>query len=68
MSVGGVRLAGVPEAPMRTSRNGLVVVGDGWFVVNARESRWKDEGPLGAYCTFARRRRKRSSFSPANAR
>jgi quercetin dioxygenase-like cupin family protein len=42
---------------MRTSRNGLVVDGDGWFVVNARESRWRDEGPLGAYCTFEGRKR-----------
>jgi quercetin dioxygenase-like cupin family protein len=39
------------------SKNGLVVDGEGWFVVNARESRWKDEGPLGAYCTFEGKRR-----------
>jgi quercetin dioxygenase-like cupin family protein len=45
------------EAPVRTSRNGLVVDGDGWFVVNARDSRWKDEGPLGSYCTFEGKRR-----------
>ena len=32
---------------MRMSKNGLVVDGDGWFVVNARAARWKDEGPLG---------------------
>jgi quercetin dioxygenase-like cupin family protein len=42
---------------MRMSRNGLVVDSDGWFVVNARESRWKDEGPLGAYCTFEGKKR-----------
>jgi uncharacterized cupin superfamily protein len=42
---------------MRTSRNGLVVDGDGWFVVNVRESRWRDEGPLGAYCTFEGKKR-----------
>ena len=42
---------------MRMSKNGLVVDGDGWFVVNARESRWKDEGPLGAYCTFEGKKR-----------
>ena len=46
-----------PEAPLRMSRNGLVVDGEGWFVVNARESRWKSEGPLGAYCTFEGKRR-----------
>jgi hypothetical protein len=34
------------------SKNGLVVDGEGWFVVNARESRWRSEGPLGSYCTF----------------
>lgn len=39
------------------SKNGLVVDGEGWFVVNARESRWKQEGPLGAYCTFEGKRR-----------
>ena len=44
--------ASVAEAPVRTSKNGLVTDGEGWFVVNARESRWREEGPLGAYCTF----------------
>jgi quercetin dioxygenase-like cupin family protein len=47
----------VPEAPLRLSKNGLVVDGEGWFVVNARESRWRDEGPLGSYCTFEGKRR-----------
>jgi len=47
----------MPEAPLRESSNGLVVDGEGWFVVNARESRWKDEGPLGSYCTFEGKRR-----------
>ncbi len=39
------------------TKNGLVVDEDGWFVMNARESRWKDEGPLGSYCTFEGKRR-----------
>ncbi len=39
------------------SKNGLVTDGEGWFVVNARESRWRDEGPLGRYCTFEGKRR-----------
>jgi uncharacterized cupin superfamily protein len=39
------------------SRNGLVTDGQGWFVVNARESRWRDAGPLGVYCTFEGKRR-----------
>ena len=47
----------MPEAPVRMSRNGLVVDGDGWFVVNAREARWKDEGELGSFCTFEGKRR-----------
>jgi quercetin dioxygenase-like cupin family protein len=63
--VPGLPRAGVPEcenptvaeAPVRMSKNGLVVDGEGWFVVNARESRWKDEGTLGSYCTFEGKRR-----------
>lgn len=39
------------------SKNGRVVDGEGWFVVNAREARWKDEGLLGSYCTFEGKRR-----------
>lgn len=46
-----------PEAPLRMSKNGLVTDGEGWFIVNARESRWRDEGRLGAYCTFEGKRR-----------
>jgi|KBSMisStandDraft_5_1062788.scaffolds.fasta_scaffold1288618_1 uncharacterized cupin superfamily protein len=47
----------MPEAPLRKSTKGLVVDGEGWFVLNARESRWKEEGPLGSYCTFEGKRR-----------
>lgn len=39
------------------TKNGLVVDGEGWFVLNARESRWKFEGPLGFYCNFEGKRR-----------
>lgn len=46
-----------PEAPLRKSKNGLVTEGEGWFVVNALESRWRDEGSLGSYCTFEGKRR-----------
>jgi quercetin dioxygenase-like cupin family protein len=42
---------------MRDTKNGPVVDGEGLFVVNARESRWRDVGPLGAYCTFEGKRR-----------
>jgi quercetin dioxygenase-like cupin family protein len=45
------------EAPLRMTKNGLVADVDGWFVVNSRESRWRDEGPLGVYCTFEGKRR-----------
>ena len=34
------------------SKSGLVADVRGWFVVNARESRWRDAGPLGAFCNF----------------
>ena len=42
----------VPEAQPRMTKNGLVVDIEGWFVLNARDSRWKSEGPLGRYCNF----------------
>ena len=47
----------VPEARLRATKNGLVQDGQGWFVVNARESRWRDGGPLGVFCTFEGRQR-----------
>jgi uncharacterized cupin superfamily protein len=39
------------------TKNGLVVDVDGWFVLNARDSRWRTEGPLGSYCNFEGKRR-----------
>jgi quercetin dioxygenase-like cupin family protein len=42
----------VPEAPLRRTKYGLVTYGDGWFVINARDSRWRDTGPLGFFCDF----------------
>jgi uncharacterized cupin superfamily protein len=39
------------------TKNGLVTDGEGWFVVNASESRWREEGPLGSYCNFEGKRR-----------
>jgi uncharacterized cupin superfamily protein len=47
----------VPEVPLRRTRYGLVADGDGWFVLNARESRWRDFGPLGIGCNFEGKRR-----------
>jgi uncharacterized cupin superfamily protein len=42
----------VDEAPMKDEGNGLFPEGDGWFVVNAREARWYDDGGLGYYTPF----------------
>jgi uncharacterized cupin superfamily protein len=41
----------VPEAPLERTEGGLAPVGEGWFVVNAREARWL-EGDFGAYTRF----------------
>jgi uncharacterized cupin superfamily protein len=46
----------VPEAPFRSTRYGLVADVDGWFVLNARDSRWRDFGPLGVGCNFEGKR------------
>ena len=40
------------RAPLRETRFGLAPDGEGWFVVNAAEARWRDWGPLGANCDF----------------
>jgi uncharacterized cupin superfamily protein len=42
----------VREAPLERTEHGVVPAGDGWFVVNAREARWRvDE--LNAWTGFA---------------
>jgi uncharacterized cupin superfamily protein len=41
----------VPEAPLADTDGGRVPVGDGWFVLNARDARWR-EGHYGAYTRF----------------
>jgi uncharacterized cupin superfamily protein len=46
----------VPEANLRTTRYGLAPDGAGWFVLNARESRWRDAGVLGRFCNFEGKR------------
>ena len=48
---------GVPEIVPRETKHGLVADGDGWFVINAGESRWNDTGPFGFYCNFEGKRR-----------
>jgi len=44
------------EAPFRETKYGLVADVDGWFVLNARDSRWRDYGPLGLSCNFEGKR------------
>jgi uncharacterized cupin superfamily protein len=39
------------------TKYGLMPDADGWFVVNAREIRWREWGPLGSYCDFEGKRR-----------
>jgi len=42
----------VPEAPLESTEDGLVPAGDGWFVLNARDARWRLSEGRGAYCVF----------------
>jgi uncharacterized cupin superfamily protein len=37
-----------PEAPLERTEHGLVAAGEGWFVLNAREARWKHGEGRGA--------------------
>jgi uncharacterized cupin superfamily protein len=46
----------VSEANLQETRFGLAPDGEGWFVVNARDVRWRDFGPLGAACDFEGKR------------
>jgi len=39
----------VPEARLEPTENGLMPNGDGWFVLNAREARWRYMEGRGAY-------------------
>jgi len=45
-----------PEAPLESTKFGLRPGGEGWFVMNARDSRWRDT-PFGAFCNFEGKRR-----------
>ena len=42
----------VPESQLERTEHGLVQNGEGWFVLNAREARWRPSEGRGAYCTF----------------
>ena len=50
------KVPGVSEANLRETRFGLAPDGGGWFVVNARDVRWRDFGPLGVACDFEGKR------------
>ncbi len=40
----------VPEAPLESTEHGLAPKGEGWFVLNAREARWRAGPELPAIC------------------
>ncbi len=42
----------VPEAKLVRTEGGLVPEGEGWFVVNARETRWERNEAFGRWCRF----------------
>jgi uncharacterized cupin superfamily protein len=42
----------VPEARLEETEHGLVAQKDGWFIVNARETRWYHAEGRGAFCDF----------------
>ena len=42
----------VPEAPLESTDTGIVPAGEGWFVVNARDHRWRHSDGRGAVCVF----------------
>ncbi len=42
----------VPEAPLERSDLGAYAAGEGWFVLNAREARWRERGRRGFSLPF----------------
>ena len=42
----------VPEAPLERTEHGARPSGEGWFVVNARDTRWFESDGLGLYAVF----------------
>jgi len=42
----------VPESRLESTEHGLVPKGDGWFVLNARETLWRPGHGRGAFCIF----------------
>ena len=42
----------VPEAPLEKTEHGLVPKDKGWYILNARDSRWYYADGRGAFCDF----------------
>jgi uncharacterized cupin superfamily protein len=42
----------VPESRLESTEHGLVPMGDGWFVLNARDARWNHTEGRSAICEF----------------
>ena len=42
----------VPEAPLQETEHGRVPAGEGWFVLNAQDARWRVEGTGGRLTFF----------------
>lgn len=42
----------VSESRLKSTEHGLVPQGEGWFVVNAREARWREGKGRAALCLF----------------
>ena len=42
----------VPEAPLERSEQGLAPAGEGWFVLNAKDARWRHNGNGGTLTFF----------------
>ena len=42
----------VPESRLESTEHGLVPMGEGWFVLNAREARWRHAPGRSAICEF----------------
>jgi uncharacterized cupin superfamily protein len=42
----------ISESPLESTAHGLVPVGDGWFVLNARDAPWHHGHGRGAVCVF----------------
>jgi hypothetical protein len=45
-------MSDVPEAPLEETADGLVPAGPGWFVLNAREARWRERPGRGVVLSF----------------